>query len=255
MRHFLCFSFSRFRLKYSIIIPTLNEGKLLSELLIQLNKFNNEKSYDTEIIISDGGSTDETLEIALKYADKIVVHTSESKQNIAMGRNSGADYADANILLFFNGDVTFKDVYSFFDYIEKHFISNNYLAMTCKVKVFRDEEIFADKVFHSVYNAYFHLLNIVGIGMGRGECHIVRKNIFKEVNGYNEKLAAGEDFDLFKRIREKGKILFASDLCVYESPRRYRKYGYWNVTWKWMQNAISVFFKNRSISQSWDEVR
>jgi predicted glycosyltransferase involved in capsule biosynthesis len=91
--------------------------------------------------------------------------------------------------------------------------------------------------------------------MGRGECQVVRKNVFFEVGGYNELLAAGEDFDLFRRIRQKGKILYSTDICVFESPRRYRKIGYNGVSWSWLMNGISVLIKNKSISKEWEQVR
>jgi len=99
------------------------------------------------------------------------------------------------------------------------------------------------------------MLNSVGMGMGRGECQVVRKDIFNKVGGNRENLTAGEDFDLFKRIRRHGKILFAKELCIYESPRRYRKIGYWNVTALWFKNSVSVVLKKKSLSREWEQVR
>ena len=91
--------------------------------------------------------------------------------------------------------------------------------------------------------------------MGRGECQIVPKNLFDRIGGYNNSLVAGEDFDLFKRIRKKGKILFDKSLVIYESPRRYRKYGHTKIFFSWLLNAVSVIFKNKSASKEWEEVR
>jgi len=51
-------------LRYSIIIPTLNEEKLLPNLLKLLSHQELKKKYDYEIIVSDGGSKDCTIEIA-----------------------------------------------------------------------------------------------------------------------------------------------------------------------------------------------
>ena len=48
-------------MKYSIIIPTLNEEKLLPKLLNQLNEKALRNRYQYEIIISDGGKIQETL--------------------------------------------------------------------------------------------------------------------------------------------------------------------------------------------------
>jgi glycosyltransferase involved in cell wall biosynthesis len=240
---------------YSIIIPTLNEEKLLPGLLKQLSNLDLKAKYNYEIIISDGGSKDNTIEIALLNSDIVKVHSDKLAQNIAKGRNEGAKYASGSILIFFNGDVLLPGTVDFFIYLEKNFVNCNYAAMTCKVKVFPDEEKFSDILFHFVYNKYFQVLNILGIGMGRGECQVIKKEYFLKAGGNNESLEAGEDFDLFKRIRKFGKILFANDLCIYESPRRYRKIGYSGVTWSWIKNSVSIIFRNRSISKEWEQVR
>ena len=242
-------------MKYSIIIPTLNEEKLLPGLLSQLNGQCFRNKHDIEIIISDGGSNDKTLEIARCKADKVVIHNGPGKQIIAQGRNLGAKSANGEILVFVNGDILFPDVQKFFEYVNRHFINSKYGAMTCMVQVFPEEEIPSDRRFHRFYNGYFKLLNRIGVGMGRGECQIIRKAIFEEMNGYNEKMAAGEDFDLFRRIKKKHDILFTDSIMVYESPRRYRKIGYWGVTWSWLINAFSVVLKDKSISKEWEQIR
>ncbi|MCK7523030.1 MAG: glycosyltransferase [Ignavibacteriales bacterium] len=114
------------QLKYSIIIPTLNEEALLPKLLNQLNDKILKSNYDYEIIISDGGSKDKTLEISRKLADKIIPNQEQGSQNIATGRNIGAKSASGEILIFLNGDVVLNDAFYFFDYLEKRFINSKY---------------------------------------------------------------------------------------------------------------------------------
>ena len=242
-------------MKYSIIIPALNEEKLLPGLLNQLNDPCLKNKYEYEIIISDGGSTDKTIDIARKVTDLIKIHDGSVKQNIAQGRNEGAKLANGDILIFLNGDIHLPSVDSFFSFIDNTFYNSNYLAMTCVVQVFPEEEILSDRLFHWGYNTYFKLLNKFGVGMGRGECQVIRRSIFNKVNGNNEEMAAGEDFDLFRRIKKHGDILFTDKICVYESPRRYRKLGYIGVSWSWAKNGLSVLIKNRSISKEWEQVR
>jgi glycosyltransferase involved in cell wall biosynthesis len=242
-------------LKYSIIIPVLNEEKLLPGILGQLNEHCIKEKFDYEIIISDGGSKDNTIEIALKIADVVKLHNKDYKQNIAQGRNEGAKYAQGDVLIFLNGDIHLPSSIDFFTFIDTIFYKSNYLAMTCVVNVFPEEEILSDRLFHWAYNTYFKLLNKFGVGMGRGECQVIRKSIFQTVNGNNEAMAAGEDFDLFRRIKKHGDILFTDKISVYESPRRYRKLGYVGVSLSWAKNGLSVLFKNRSISKEWEQVR
>lgn len=241
-------------MRYSIIIPTLNEEKLIQRLLLLLDNHNLKKKIDYEVIVSDGGSKDRTISIAKKYSDVIIINE-DKKQNIAIGRNLGAKKAKGDILIFLNGDILIKDLNLFFEIIENKFVESNYKAMTCKVEISPEESILMDKIFLGFYNFYFHLLNIIGIGMGRGECHIIRKDIFWQMNGYNELFAAGEDFDLFKRIRKTGKILFERNLVIYESPRRYRKIGHFKILLTWLINSFYILVAKKSKSQNWDEIR
>jgi len=242
-------------LKYSIIIPTLNEETLLPKLLHQLINKSLRDRYQYEIIISDGGSKDKTLEISRNVVDKIILNETQAAQNIAVGRNIGAKSASGEILIFLNGDVLLNDAFYFFDYLEKRFINSDYLAFTCDVWIYPEEKKLSDKIFHTIYNNYFWILNYIGVGMGRGECQVIRKDVFMKVGGYNEKCAAGEDFELFKRIRKMGRILFSKKVFVFESPRRFRRFGYVKVTLSWIVNSFSVIFKKRSMHSEWEQVR
>ena len=90
----------------SIIIPTLNEESVLEETLKNIRKI---KSTPYELIISDGNSTDRTVEIAQKYTDNIVVYKGEERQTIAGGRNLGAGIAGGSCLVFQDADVVVPD--------------------------------------------------------------------------------------------------------------------------------------------------
>ena len=240
--------------KISLIIPVLNEEKLIGQTLSQFTPAIKQK-FNLEVIVSDGGSTDSTLTIAKELADKIILADKNTKQNIAIGRNLGASAATGEIFYLMNGDTRIKDIENFFTLTLKEFENEKIIALTCKVKVFPEDEKTADKLFHFSYNNYVRCLNAVGMGMGRGECHIIRNQIFKNAGGYNESMAAGEDYDLYRRIAKKGKIKFLKNLVVYESPRRYRKFGYSKVFWDWTKNAASVMFKNKAISKEWEPIR
>ena len=240
--------------KISVIIPTLNEEKLLEKTLSQFTDEIKNK-FRIEIIVTDGGSTDKTLSIAKKYSANVVENSSHLKQNISIGRNSGAKIAKGEILVFFNADTQIKNTEIFFSTLITTFQKKNVVGITCFVCVYQEEEIFADRIFHTFFNYYFWFLNVVGIGMGRGECHILSKKMFEELGGYNEEFAAGEDFDLFARLRKRGRIQFLKHTIIYESPRRYRKFGYRKILSLWFRNAISVLLFKKSHSKEWEVIR
>ena len=238
----------------SVIIPTLHEGKLLAHTLAQFTSELRTK-HRLEIIVSDGGSTDETLSIARSFADVVVDHVHGLKQNISMGRNIGARVAKGKVLLFINADTFIDNIDTFFLKISSIAEREHVAGVTCCVRVHTDEETFSDVFYHTIYNWYFWFLNVIGMGMGRGECQIVHRDLFFKIGGYNEKIAAGEDFDLFVRLRRLGKIAFLRSQTVRESPRRYRKYGYFYISAVWFINAIAVLFFRRSVTKEWKPIR
>jgi glycosyltransferase involved in cell wall biosynthesis len=241
--------------KVSVIIPSLNEEKLINKVL---NQFSPEvkKKYNLEVIVSDGGSVDNTLNLLNGSVDKVIRAEKDMKQNIAIGRNNGAKNSAGDVLVFLNADTVLGDTDKFFNAMEKAFSENSgTVALSCPVKIFPEEEIMFDKIFHFMYNNYIKLLNKLIFGMGRGECHIVKREYFFRIRGYNENFALGEDFDLYKRLKKIGKIKFEDDCLVYESPRRFRKYGYLRVLADWVLNSFSIVIMKKPIYKNWKGVR
>ena len=80
----------------SVIIPILNEAKILEKTLSQLQP----ELKNHELIIVDGGSTDASISIAEKYG-KVV----KSERGRAKQLNAGAAAATGDILIFLHADV------------------------------------------------------------------------------------------------------------------------------------------------------
>ena len=238
----------------SVIIPTLQEEKLIERTLAQFSPELKQR-FDLEVIVSDNGSTDGTLPLARGYADVVVENDKDVKQNISIGRNVGAREARGNILIFINADTRIEHIERFLEVMIGTIRTPGVTGATCSVGIYREEEELSDKLFHGFYNLYFHALNVLGMGMGRGECQVMRRDTFAGLGGYNERIAAGEDYELFLRLRRLGRVVFLSSLRVNESPRRYRKYGYLRISVLWFLNAVSVFLFQRSLHKEWEAVR
>jgi glycosyltransferase involved in cell wall biosynthesis len=240
--------------KISVIIPALNEAKLLPKMLDQFTP-DLLRRHNVELVVSDGGSMDGSLEIARARAHVVVENNPYVKQTISAGRNAGAHRAGGEIFVFLNADTLLKEPESFFERITSEIAKDDTAAVTCAVRVYPEVETRTDKAYHGFYNWFFSMMNRVGMGMGRGECHVMKREVFAGVNGYADRIAAGEDYDMFRRLERLGRIRFLHDVVVYESPRRYRRFGYAYVTASWFLNFLSVFFLRRSILSEWKPVR
>ena len=244
--------------RISLVVPALNEEKLIGSML---SAFPAEvlHSINAELVLSDGGSSDRTTEIAREYCDAVITHREKRRQTIAEGRNLGASIARGDLLVFINADTLPQDPLEFLRGLEK-IVDEGYLpggiaAWACPVQIAPAERRLSDRLFHGFFNRYVRLLNLIGLGMGRGECQVVWTDLFREVGGYENHMAAGEDFDLYRRLAEKGKIGHGEDLRVYESPRRFRRFGYLRVLFEWSLNGLAVMILGRSISKEWEEIR
>ena len=238
----------------SVIIPVFNEEKLLEGMLRQ---FTPELAarHHLEIVVSDGGSTDRTLDIARTFAQTVVENRARIKQTISIGRNAGAARARGELFVFLNADTLLQDPEEFFRRIAVEIEHPGTSALTCCVEVYPHEQRWSDRVYHGFYNWFFFMMNRVGMAMGRGECHVMKREVFHQAGGYAERIVAGEDYEMFRRLEKCGRVKYLRDLVVYESPRRYRKYSYAWVTVSWFMNFLAIFFLHRSILSEWKPVR
>lgn len=235
----------------SFVIPTLNEEKTIEDTLKSLNAF----SGDKEIIISDGKSRDNTIEIAKKYTDKILIHDGLSKQNIAQGRNAGAKEALGEYIIFMDADVVIPNIDGFIKRAEGYFDKDPKLvAVTAECVVLKDLANIFDKIIFKIVAYYFSFLNVIRFGAAGGEFQMIKKEAFLQVKGFDPILSVSEDMDLFWRLAKIGRTKLPLELKVYHTGRRAHKIGWPRLLWQWVSNTISVFFFKKS-DDEWKEIR
>ncbi|MCH5161954.1 MAG: glycosyltransferase [Clostridiales bacterium] len=85
-------------LTVSVVIPTYNESKRIGDCLRALKEGS---MQPLEIIVADGKSKDNTVEIAKEYGATVVVN---EKRHAAGGRNAGLAAAKGDIIAFIDAD-------------------------------------------------------------------------------------------------------------------------------------------------------
>ena len=241
----------------SIIIPTLNEEKILASMLQSLRTFT---AYSHEIIVSDGKSTDKTVEIAQKYADHVVEYKGnekQTKQTIAHARNLGASIATGEYFLFLDADVFIPHNNEFFTKALARFaLDKRLVALGVFLKILPEHATFADRFFFGLLTYWHYFLsNIVHDGAASGEFQMIHANAFKQVQGYNESLAVSEDYNLMERLSKIGHMRIAPELKVFHTSRRAHSLGWPKLLSLWIGNAVYARLFKRSMNAEWKVIR
>lgn len=241
-------------MKLSIIIPTLNEEKTIGATLTNLRRL----SLPHEVIVADDKSTDRTVELARPLADTVIECTAEKRWTIAEGRNTGARAAHGEFLVFFDADATIGDPNPFFAHALARFAADPTLVgLTGTLRVLPAVETWTDRFMFGIINFGIRLTNnLIGRGQGAlGKFQMVRANAFETIHGYNEKLVALEDSDLFARLAKVGTTRYDPALTVFHPARRAHTKGWaWSI-WTWFINFIYMNLFGVVRSKEWTPVR
>jgi len=202
----------------SIIIPTLNEAKVIAETITSLLP-----SGQSEIIVVDGGSRDGTAEAARNLGARVL----STKPSKAVQMNAGAAAAKGEVLLFLHADTRLPD--KFEEKVLTTILCNGYCAGAFTLRV--DSEDKGLRLIERVANwraRYFKL------PYGDQALFLSRK-LFDDVGGFAD-FPIMEDFELIRRLKKKGRIAILPE-SVKTSPRRWQNLG---VVKTWLLNQIIV---------------
>ena len=217
--------------RFSVIIPALNEAKYIGETLRSLRK---QTFKDFEIIVKDGESEDGTVEIAKKYADRVI---SVRDISVADARNQGANNARGNILVFVDADTELppRTLEGFANLTKRAKV----VGGSCR-KIPEGGD-FLDRLLYEFVNVSTFLSSHLGIGGAHGNCIFIRKGIFRKVGGFNPRIQIAEEQELVRRARRFGRFIFLLDAHVVENSRRIREWGRLRLYLTWLIGTIRSF--------------
>jgi rSAM/selenodomain-associated transferase 2 len=209
-------------LKVSIIVPTLNEAQCLNKTLTQIQQL-----FPYELVVSDGGSHDGTLEIAEEFTEHIV----KGSAGRALQMNAGARVANGDIFLFLHAD----------SHIEPASYEKMLHSLGGSEKIGGAFSLYIDSGKWSLrLITWLANLRSKYFGMAYGDqAFFVKNSTFQQMNGFSE-LPICEDIDFFKRLRKLGPVILLKEKA-FTSSRRWLKEGIWFTT---LRNIlIATLFK------------
>ena len=187
----------------SIIIPTFNR---LDKLVNAIESVRKQSYKDYEIIVVDNCSTDGTIEYLNRLKDnKISIYKIKNYGNIARSRNLGILNSKGDMLAFLDSDDLWYPNKLSLCVDEMNKKNLDFLYHNMKMK--KDNSLFKKKIGYfrelkkkNVYNQLIY----TGPAFPTSSV-ILRKNIFNEINKFDEnnKKITWEDFDAWIRFSKK----------------------------------------------------
>jgi len=212
----------------SIIIPTLNEENYLPQLLESIKR---QDFTDYEIIIADGGSFDATLEIAKRFACRVI-----GGGLPAQGRNEGAKIAKGDLLLFVDADSTLPP--NFLSQLIGEFKKRK--LDLASLPVYPQGNII-DKFLYWIYNTWANLTQ--RILAHATQTILIKREIHQKIGGFDLDVKIGEDHAYARAGAKVGRFGFLNKVpALLTSARRFECEGRLRIYTTYILAGFYMFF-------------
>lgn len=197
--------------RISIIIPVLNEAESLPAAIASVGRVER-----TEVIVVDGGSTDDTIAVARSLRARVI----EASRGRASQMNAGAAAARGQILLFLHADTRLP--FGWADQVASVLARQGVVAGAFRL---------AFDAVSPALRFIEHAANLRSTLLGKpygDQAVFLPRAVFQRVGGFRD-LPVMEDYDLICRLRRLGRIGIAP-LAAITSARRWLDAGILRTT-------------------------
>src|SRR5882762_8681097 len=238
-------------MKISVVVPAFNEERLLpgslSSIRAAMEGFAR-LGWETELIVCDNNSTDRTAEIAKGLGAQVVF---ERVNQIGRARNTGAARAGGDWIFFVDAD-SYPSVELFLEAAD--FIrAGRCLAGGSTVRYENARVALVTGIWNTVSR-----IN----GWAAGSFIFCEAAAFRETGGFSEELYAGEEIDLFRRLKRLARRGRRTIVILHRHPlstsdRKLRLYG-WREFFRFMVKTVvsrGRTLRNRQDCVAWYDGR
>ena len=236
------------QLELSVIIPAYNEEALLARALTSTVSSLEELGLTerSEIIVVDNNSTDRTAEIAKRFGVRLVF---EPENQISRARNAGGFVATGRFLIFLDADTEMSAA------LLSEALMNLRSGRCCGGGVTLRMHGDVPDMMARVLDAWNGVSTKLGLAAG---CFIFcLRDGFFAVNGFSEKVYAGEEIWFSRALKKWGKerelqFRVITDVSISTSNR---KIGWFSTGQLVLQSSILILFpwatRSRRLCRIW----
>jgi glycosyltransferase involved in cell wall biosynthesis len=192
----------------SVIIPNYNYARFLSKAISSVE---NQTYQNTEIIVVNNGSTDNSLSLLKGYGSRIRVIDQENRGQ-AGARNSGLLAATGELISFLDADDFWQA-----DKLEKQIklINSDCELVYSGISRLRDASCQVESVvlpkFKGDCHRYFVDLPAVSIVLSGESTVLFTRNLLNRVGHFNVKLNSASGWDFFRRCAKYTNFDYVSE--------------------------------------------
>jgi peptidoglycan-N-acetylglucosamine deacetylase len=202
----------------SVVIPALNEEKLLPDCLKSMKG----QTYkgDFEILVIDNGSTDNTAAIARSYGVRVITYNVE--KSVFAARQFGAENARGDIIVQADADTIYPP--QWLERIAGQFAAHPKASSVAGRFFYTDKfmwawlELQVRNILNLIFSAFFKRPLFVS-----GATFAFRRQAFMEAGGYKGLTYSADQYGISGRLKPFGKIIYDPKIIVFTSPRTVRK--------------------------------
>lgn len=197
----------------SIIIPAYNEENYIGKTLTSIKNLDRD-AWELEIIVVDAQSADKTAEISTSFGARVIY---APHRGIGFARQKGLLEARGEVVAFTDADTQVPP-----DWLRKiiHALTQNGV-----VGVYGEYTVMDGPLWFRVYINYclrtlMRFVHLFGVDMPGGQNIAFWRKKGIEAGGFPVDFQSVEDFEIIKRLKRVGKVVYSTSHPVFSSGRR-----------------------------------
>jgi len=187
--------------KISVVTPSFNQGQFLEQTILSVLGQN---YPNLEYIIIDGGSTDNSVEVIKKYADKLTYWVSERDNGQAHAINKGFEKAIGDILCWLNSDDMYMP--DILNLVAVSLDIENAEIITGNCIHFTESEEFGVVAEGCKTIQYFQELDLINVDFITQPSTFWTRKVWENVGKLNEEYHFVFDWEWFIRVKQMNVI-------------------------------------------------